>query len=70
MTYKIPTYRDFNLTLDFDAPAVFRVSITHVDYDGPEDSRHGAAPSISAAKDMIDEFWLEYQEGEVAPYLG
>ena len=31
----------------------------HIDYDGPEDSRIGTAPSVDAAKEEIDEQILE-----------
>lgn len=51
----IENYRGYRITV---APAFqreYRFNYTHVDYDGPEDRRCGAARSIEECREKIDE---------------
>jgi hypothetical protein len=49
------TYRNFEITHSY----MWGYDYTHVDYDGPEDSRTGTRHTIEECKDAIDEYYFE-----------
>lgn len=51
-------YRDFDVSLNLDAPMACAFQWVHKDYDGDEDNRHGSEASYEDCYRAIDE-WHE-----------
>lgn len=61
----VTTYRDFEIRLTgYRHPSWSRFEFTHIEFDGPEDNRHGHGESLMDCLEQIDEI-IDFEKSEI-----